>query len=657
MNRRVTVELLEDRRLLAVITVDAHRAVRDVNPQLLGVNVNWWDTQLPRRAPGRWCRRRGSTSSGSPAGPAQRVPLQRPALLQRPRHRRHVCQLHRVGRRRGRRHPQLRHRQPPEGAAWLAYLNANVGDTTVIGTGPQWSNSANAWVQKDWRTAGYWASLRRPAAGAERRAELFRVSRPQPFGLHYFEIGNEMYGTWEVDRHGQGGVPGAPHDPATYVNFAKRFAEYAAQIDPTISIGVNSGSVGTDAGWTRGCCARDRRSASSPASSATTCTCKPPGRRATPTCSARRSPARPATPPPTRSKVRRRLSEPAVAHAGRRGGERRAAGHRVQLRLLQPRQADDESCERLYLPPTRSAGCSRRSTTAPTSGTCVTASTPATTIPPPLWLAAGRRLRPARHRLRPPARHRHLRPVPDVLRPPARLQAGPRRRRGAVRGPTTPTSPLRRAPVGRRPAPAGDQQAPDGGPGAAGDGQRVPARRLARAWQYGKAEDTAQSRTTDGRGADDIDALVVTERHGLQLHVPVLFDDGDRAVARRRWWGGTCSTTTAPSTAATSRPTRPTTPRSPPTSGRCRRGSRRRLRTSPATAAGSTDHARRGANLRATPSRRTSSSRRPRGPMPRRGRPHPRPRQWLAAPVRASAVPTGSRWSGPTAQSATRGCV
>ena len=32
------------------------------------------------------------------------------------------------------------------------------------------------------------------------------MSRPQPFGLHYFEIGNEMYGTWEVDRHGQGGV-------------------------------------------------------------------------------------------------------------------------------------------------------------------------------------------------------------------------------------------------------------------------------------------------------------------------------------------------------------------------------------------------------------------------------------------------------------------
>ena len=331
MNRRVTVELLEDRRLLAVITVDAHR--RRASTQLLGVNVNWWDTQLPRRAPW-WCRRRGSTSSGSPAGPAQRVPLQRPPSYNGRGTCRHVCQLHRVGRRRGRRHPQLRC-QPPGSAAWLAYLNANVGDTTVIGTGPQWSNSANAWVQKDWRTAGYWASLRPPSRWQQNDGLNFPVSRPQPFGLHYFEIGNEMYGTWEVDRHGQG-VPGA-HDPATPGRFAKRFAEYAAQIDPTISIGVNSGSVGTDAGWTRA--AEGQAIGFVPGfisdhlymqARAGERHLLRPRWSARPANAADRSDW-------TAAGYRRLLS------LVRRGGERRAAGHRVQLRLLQPRQADDES--------------------------------------------------------------------------------------------------------------------------------------------------------------------------------------------------------------------------------------------------------------------------------------------------------------------------
>jgi hypothetical protein len=44
-----------------------------------------------------------------------------------------------------------------------------------------------------------------------------------------------------MDNHGQGGDTGAPHDPATYVAFAKNFAGYAAQIAPGISIGIDAG--------------------------------------------------------------------------------------------------------------------------------------------------------------------------------------------------------------------------------------------------------------------------------------------------------------------------------------------------------------------------------------------------------------------------------
>jgi hypothetical protein len=140
---------------------------------------------------------------------------------------------------------------PQVAAAWLAYLNAGPADPTPIGLGQQWNNTTNTWVQKDWRTAGYWAGLRAANPLPQNDGLNFlRVGRPQPFGLHYFEIGNEQYGSWEVDRHGQGGDPGLPHDPATYVAFAKRFADYAAQIDPTISVGINTGAVGTDNDWT-----------------------------------------------------------------------------------------------------------------------------------------------------------------------------------------------------------------------------------------------------------------------------------------------------------------------------------------------------------------------------------------------------------------------
>jgi hypothetical protein len=52
------------------------------------------------------------------------------------------------------------------------------------------------------------------------------------YGFKYWEIGNECYGTWEVDSNTY------PHDPYTY---AVRAAQYIAQmkaVDPTIKIGV-----------------------------------------------------------------------------------------------------------------------------------------------------------------------------------------------------------------------------------------------------------------------------------------------------------------------------------------------------------------------------------------------------------------------------------
>ncbi len=130
---------------------------------------------------------------------------------------------------------------PQEAAAFLAYLEAPVGNTTPIGDGQEWNDSTNSWQTVNWQTAGYWASLRAAAPlPKDDGLNFLRLDHPAPFNVQYWEVGNEEYGSWEIDHHT------AQHDPATYIAFAKQFATYAAQVDPGISIGLDVGSPGTD---------------------------------------------------------------------------------------------------------------------------------------------------------------------------------------------------------------------------------------------------------------------------------------------------------------------------------------------------------------------------------------------------------------------------
>ena len=133
---------------------------------------------------------------------------------------------------------------PQEAAAFLAYFNGAVGNTTAIGQGPEWNDSTGSWQTVDWKTAGYWASLRAAAPLAtDDGLNFLRVSHPASFGFHDYEVGNEEYGSWEIDHHS------SQHDPATYVAFAKQFATLAASIDPTISIGIDAGSPYENNNW------------------------------------------------------------------------------------------------------------------------------------------------------------------------------------------------------------------------------------------------------------------------------------------------------------------------------------------------------------------------------------------------------------------------
>ncbi len=153
---------------------------------------------------------------------------------------------------------------PQEAAAELAYLEGSPGDSTAIGNGIEWSDSANQWQTVNWGTVGYWASLRAATPLAhDDGLNFLRIGHAAPFtSIKYWEIGNEEYGSWEVDHHGtatpSGASTGAQHDPATYVAFAKQFAALAATILsdaglPNIKIGIDSGDPtgGSDNFWTK----------------------------------------------------------------------------------------------------------------------------------------------------------------------------------------------------------------------------------------------------------------------------------------------------------------------------------------------------------------------------------------------------------------------
>jgi autotransporter-associated beta strand protein len=155
---------------------------------------------------------------------------------------------------------------PQEAAAELAYLQGSPSDTAVIGNGIEWmgSDTTGQWQTVNWNTVGYWASLRAATPLAQNDGLNFlRIKHPAAFtAIKYWEVGNEEYGSWEVDHHGTAGPggasTGAQHDPATYVAFAQQFAALAAPITanaglPAVSIGIDSGDPtgGGDKNWTK----------------------------------------------------------------------------------------------------------------------------------------------------------------------------------------------------------------------------------------------------------------------------------------------------------------------------------------------------------------------------------------------------------------------
>jgi hypothetical protein len=147
---------------------------------------------------------------------------------------------------------------PKEAAAWVAYANSRPGDTAVIGPD-------NSTPPVDFMTAGYWAALRAAAPLAVDDGKNFlRIAHPEPVGIKYWELGNELYGNgfyngaadnpntvpdestagWEPDLHGayngtNGGARrnNANLSPAVYGMGVAAFSAAMKAVDNTIQFG------------------------------------------------------------------------------------------------------------------------------------------------------------------------------------------------------------------------------------------------------------------------------------------------------------------------------------------------------------------------------------------------------------------------------------
>lgn len=239
---RLSVERLEDRLAPAAVTVDGANVVRVATDQILGLNLTWWDSnlntattrQMVAAAGFRAFRQPGGSSADTwhftapPAFGGAATTAEFNAFTVAMNGTGIVTTNYGTG-------------SPQEAAAWLAYCNAPVGSNVAIGFGPQWDGSA--WVNVDWKTSGYWASLRAATPLAQNDGlNHLRVGRAAPYGWKYWEVGNEEYGSWEVDHHA------IPHDPATYVVFARQFRELARLIDPNARVGVSGSGTGGNYG-------------------------------------------------------------------------------------------------------------------------------------------------------------------------------------------------------------------------------------------------------------------------------------------------------------------------------------------------------------------------------------------------------------------------
>lgn len=138
--------------------------------------------------------------------------------------------------------------EPAEAAAWVAYANGNPADAKAIG-----KDSAG----NDWQTVGYWATMRASAPlPTDDGKNFLRIQHPAPFGIRYWEIGNEAYLDGYYGGEGQEEDLHAPYPkeakenekqrkknpnlgPEAYARNFVQFAQAMKAVDPRIRVGAS----------------------------------------------------------------------------------------------------------------------------------------------------------------------------------------------------------------------------------------------------------------------------------------------------------------------------------------------------------------------------------------------------------------------------------
>ncbi|MGA2350897.1 MAG: hypothetical protein ABSF70_10725 [Terracidiphilus sp.] len=143
--------------------------------------------------------------------------------------------------------------EPAEAAAWVAYANGDPNDARVIGKDS---------TGQDWKTIGYWATLRSQASLPDDDGlNLLRANHPKPLGIKLWEIGSEVYkngyyyGDYYGDHHDSEEDLHAPYpasekdnarrkknpnlSPAFYGARVVEYAKAMKAVDPAIWIGAS----------------------------------------------------------------------------------------------------------------------------------------------------------------------------------------------------------------------------------------------------------------------------------------------------------------------------------------------------------------------------------------------------------------------------------
>ncbi len=245
-------------------TIKVAAVVGAVNPALVGVNLGWWDPDLTTPQTQQLVEAAGLNIFRIPGGSSSddyhfnnphnyrsdetTIP-QYAEFIQAVGGKGLVTMDYGSG-------------SPQEAEAELAYLSGSASDNTTIGNGIEWNDALGQWQRVNWQSVSYWASLRQAAPLAvDDGLNFMRIGHAAFTNFNLWEVGNEVYGGWEIDHHGtnlpDGTSTGSSHDPATYVQFANTFSQFPVAADaanfPPVSIGIDSWDPAGvfDNNWTR----------------------------------------------------------------------------------------------------------------------------------------------------------------------------------------------------------------------------------------------------------------------------------------------------------------------------------------------------------------------------------------------------------------------